>query len=90
MIAVNDPIEFREIVDSRPLAVVLAYCTKVHSADCIDIGWRGDGGYHPDVADDGSRPVHRRTRVPALGVILAGDGVSNTPQPRQHVQWERR
>ena len=90
MIAVNDPIEFREIVDGRPLAVVLAYCTKVHSADCIDIGWRGDGGYHPDVADDGSRPAHRRTNVARIGVILGGDGFSNTPQPRQHTQWVKR
>ena len=89
MIAVNDPIEYREIVDGRPLAVVLAYCTKVHSADCIDLGWRGDGNIHPDnYGRDGT--VHRRTRVPALGVILVGDGISNTPQPRQHVQWERR
>ena len=89
MIAVGDAIEFREIIDSRPIALVLAYVTRVYGPDLIDLGWRGDGGYHPDVADDGSRPVHRRTRVPALGVILVGDYVSNTPQPRQHVIWER-
>ena len=89
MIAVNDPIEFREIVDGRPLAVVLCFVTAVHDEDCIDLGWRGDGGYHPDVADDGSRPAHRRTNVARIGAILAGDG-SNTPQPRAFTQWERR
>ena len=89
MIAVGDAIEFREIIDSRPIAVVLAYVTRVYGPDLIDLGWRGDGGVHPDVARDDGTPVHRRTRVPALGVILVGDYVSNTPQPRQHVIWER-
>ena len=89
MIAAGDPIEFREIVDGRPLAVVLAFVTKVYGPDLIDLGWRGDGNIHPDNhGHDGA--VHRRTRVDRLGVILAGDYVSNTPQPRQHVQWERR
>lgn len=89
MIAVNDPIEYREIVDGRPLAVVLAYVTKVYSADLIDLGWKGDGNCHPDNhGHDGA--VHRRTRVDRLGVILVGDYVSNTPQPRQHTVWEKR
>ena len=90
MIAVNDPIEFREIVDSRPIAVVLCFVTRVHGPDLIDLGWLGDGGVHPDVADDGSRPAHRRTNVARIGVILGGDGFSNTPQPRQHTQWVKR
>ena len=90
MIAVDDRIVYREIVNGQPLAPVTCFVTRVHGPDLIDIGWKGDGDVHPDNHGRTGLQIHRRKRVPALGVILVGDGISNTPQPRQHVQWERR
>ena len=89
MIAVGDAIEFREIIDSRPIALVLAFCTRVYGPDLIDLGWKGDGNMHPDAAIDGM-PVHRRTRVDRLGVILVGNYTSPELQPREHTVWEKR
>ena len=89
MIEINDPVEFREIVDGQPCSLVLAFCTAVHDENCIDLGWRGDGGIRPGVVRN-DIPVHHRANVARIGTILGGDGVSPTPQPRQHTQWEKR
>ena len=88
MIAVDDRIVYREIVNGQPLAPVTCFVTRVHGPDLIDIGWKGDGDVHPDNHGRTGLQIHRRKRVARLGTIAVGDYVSPELQKREHTVWE--
>ena len=92
MIKIDDRVRYRAIEgeyapdrNTHPATVVsvIAYVTAVHDKDTIDIGWRGDGGVHPDDLGRSHLEVHRRLCVSRSGVAphgsYHGDGVTLQP-----------